>query len=98
MVATASSPACGVWPSVTWATRDPRRERTRDTAVLRATHRLIAKVSHDFDHWSYNTAVAACREFTNELYKYVQAGARTATLDRGGGHTGHPDGADDART
>jgi leucyl-tRNA synthetase len=45
------------------------------------THRLIAKVSHDFENWSYNTAVAACREFTNDLYKYVSEGAETATLD-----------------
>jgi len=52
-----------------------------DRAVVRSTHRLIAKVSHDFDHWSYNTAVAACREFTNEVYRYVQEGARRETLD-----------------
>ena len=40
----------------------------------RATHALVAKVSEDYDRWSYNTAVAACMEFTNLLYKHVQAG------------------------
>ena len=41
----------------------------------RDTHRLVAKVSEDYDRWSYNTAVAACMEFTNLLYKHAQAGA-----------------------
>ena len=35
--------------------------------LRRATHRLIAKVSDDYDRWSYNTAVAACMEFSNLL-------------------------------
>ncbi|MGI8808969.1 MAG: leucine--tRNA ligase [Acidimicrobiales bacterium] len=43
--------------------------------VERATHALVAKVSDDYERWSYNTAVAACMEFTNLLYKHVQAGA-----------------------
>jgi leucyl-tRNA synthetase len=41
--------------------------------LTRATHALIARVSEDYDRWSYNTAVAACMEFTNLLYKHVQA-------------------------
>ncbi len=41
----------------------------------RDTHRLVARVSEDYDRWSYNTAVAACMEFTNLLYKHAQAGA-----------------------
>jgi leucyl-tRNA synthetase len=40
-----------------------------DAQLERATHRLIAEVSGDFDRWSYNTAVAACMEFTNLLTK-----------------------------
>ena len=43
-----------------------------------ATHRLIARVSDDYDRWSYNTAVAAFMEFTNLLYKHVQAGTERA--------------------
>ena len=39
------------------------------TAVDKAAHRLIARVSDDFERWSYNTAVAALMEFTNLLYK-----------------------------
>ena len=40
-------------------------------------------MTHDFERWSYNTAVAALREHTNVLYRYAQsaAGARRATLD-----------------
>ena len=42
--------------------------------MVRKAHWAIAKVSDDYDRWSYNTAVAACMEFTNLLYKHVQAG------------------------
>jgi leucyl-tRNA synthetase len=59
------------------------REPTEaDVAIERSTHRLIAKVDEDYERWSYNTAVAAFMEFTNELYRYVQApeGPRAATL------------------
>jgi leucyl-tRNA synthetase len=60
-----------------------REPTDADIDVDRATHRLIAKVSDDYERWSYNTAVAAFMEHTNELYRYVQsdAGARSATLD-----------------
>ena len=39
------------------------------TKVERAAHRLVAKVSEDYERWSYNTAVAALMEFTNLLYR-----------------------------
>jgi leucyl-tRNA synthetase len=54
-----------------------------DEALERETHRLIDKVNSDFERWSYNTAVAACMEFVNGVYRYVQsdAGGRTATVD-----------------
>jgi leucyl-tRNA synthetase len=54
-----------------------------DIDIDRSTHRLIAKVSDDYERWSYNTAVAAFMEFTNDLYRYTQApeGARQQTLD-----------------
>jgi leucyl-tRNA synthetase len=60
-----------------------RRPTAADEDVRRATHRLIARVSEDYDRWSYNTAVAALMEFTNLLYRYVQSpdGARVQTLD-----------------
>jgi leucyl-tRNA synthetase len=38
-------------------------------AVDKAAHRLIARVTDDFERWSYNTSVAALMEFTNLLYK-----------------------------
>ncbi len=41
-----------------------------DIAVTRSTHRLIAKVSDDIERWSFNTSVAACMEFANELQRY----------------------------
>ena len=37
--------------------------------VDRAAHRLVAKVSEDYERWSYNTAVAALMEFTNLMYR-----------------------------
>ncbi len=37
--------------------------------VDKAAHRLIDRVSADYERWSYNTAVAAFMEFTNLLYK-----------------------------
>ena len=54
-----------------------------DIDVQRAGHRLIQRVTDDYDRWSYNTAVAAMREFTNGLYSYVQsdAGGQRETLD-----------------
>jgi leucyl-tRNA synthetase len=54
-----------------------------DDAIDKATHRLVARVTDEYERWSYNTAVASFMEFTNELYKYVQSphGPRTQTLD-----------------
>ncbi len=49
--------------------------------LLHATHRLIARVSDDYERWSYNTAVAACMEFTNLVYRHVQAGANDTEVD-----------------
>ena|GEM_PF-6993 len=37
--------------------------------VDRAAHRLIVRVTDEFERWSYNTAVAAFMEFTNLLHK-----------------------------
>ena len=54
-----------------------------DTEISRATHRLIAKVSDDIERWSFNTAVAACMEFSNELQRYQRgpAGPHRETHD-----------------
>ena len=43
--------------------------------LARAAHRLVARITDEFERWSYNTAVAACMEFTNLLTRHVQAGA-----------------------
>ncbi len=53
-----------------------------DAEIDKATHHLIDRVTRDYERWSYNTAVAAFMEFTNSLYKYVQAedGAHDDTL------------------
>jgi leucyl-tRNA synthetase len=48
------------------------------------THRLIARVNSDYERWSYNTAVAACMEFLNSVYRYVQSvegGPRRGSVD-----------------
>jgi leucyl-tRNA synthetase len=59
---------------------DDRDPTEVDTEIRRSTHRLIERVTDELRRWSYNTAVAAFREFTNSLYHYVQSGARAATL------------------
>jgi leucyl-tRNA synthetase len=53
-----------------------------DAEVTKATHRLVERVTRDFERWSYNTAVAALREHTNLLYRYAQSegGAHQPTL------------------
>ncbi len=48
---------------------DPTGE---DLAMRRATHRLIDRVSGEYERWSYNTAVAACMEFVNLVQPYVR--------------------------
>src|SRR5918996_513211 len=60
-----------------------RDETDADRAVTRGRHALVGKVTDDFDRWGYNTAVAACMEYVNDLYKYVQSdsGPRRETLD-----------------
>ena len=54
-----------------------------DNALIRATHRLIAKVTDDMERWSFNTSVAACMEFTNELQRYrrEESGAHRPSYD-----------------
>ncbi|MDP8936637.1 MAG: leucine--tRNA ligase [Actinomycetota bacterium] len=47
----------------------------------RATHRLVARVTDEYDRWSYNTVVAATMEFTNLLYKHVQGGGDPGPVD-----------------
>jgi leucyl-tRNA synthetase len=60
-----------------------RDETDADRDITRGRHALVGKVTDDFDRWGYNTAVAACMEYVNDLYKYVQseAGPRRETLD-----------------
>ncbi len=60
-----------------------RDETDADRAITRGRHALVKKVTDDVDRWAYNTAIAQCMEFTNELYAYVQSdvGARRETLD-----------------
>ncbi|TMK88648.1 MAG: leucine--tRNA ligase [Actinobacteria bacterium] len=58
-----------------WRVADPESDAVpaADESIAlemnRAAHRLIARVSDEYERWSYNTAVAACMEFTNVLYK-----------------------------
>ncbi len=60
-------------PGSDLVTAEREGERTdADEAVHRSTHRVIDRITGDYDRWSYNTAVAAAMEFTNELYRYVQ--------------------------
>jgi len=54
-----------------------------DTEIDRITHRLVARITNEYDRRSYNTAVAGFMEFTNTLYRYVQSddGPHATTLD-----------------
>jgi leucyl-tRNA synthetase len=75
-----------VWRLATGEAGSPpvdRAETDADRAVVRARHAVVAKVTDDFERWGYNTAVAACMEYVNELYKYIQSadGPRRETLD-----------------
>jgi leucyl-tRNA synthetase len=47
----------------------------QDMGMVRATHRLVAKVGDDLERWSFNTAVAACMEFSNQLQRYRRSAA-----------------------
>ena len=60
-----------------------REPTAADAEVESSMHRLIQRVTDEYERWSYNTAVAGFMEQTNTLYKYVQSpeGARRATLD-----------------
>jgi leucyl-tRNA synthetase len=44
-----------------------------DLAVRQATHRTIARVTSDFERWSYNTAVAALMELLNTVSKAARS-------------------------
>ena len=53
-----------------------RDETDADRAVSRGRHALVQKVTDDFDRWAYNTAMAACMEYVNDLYRYIQSDRR----------------------
>ena len=65
-------------------TPSDREANDADVEMERRTNRLIAKVTDDYERWSYNTVVAAFMEFNNDLYRYAQSedGPRAATLDQ----------------
>jgi leucyl-tRNA synthetase len=54
-----------------------------DEHVRRETHRTIARVTNDFNRWSYNTSVAALMELLNTVSKAARSdgGIEEATLD-----------------
>ncbi len=52
-----------------------------DLEIRRATHRLIDRVSRDYDRWSYHTAVAACQEFVHLVAPYARDGGHPEVLD-----------------
>ncbi len=58
-------------------------ENDEDMEIRKSSHRMVAKVTRDFERWSYNTAVAACMQFTNTLNRYVRSvqGPHSEVLD-----------------
>ena len=92
-----------VWRLVTGEVHTPTTVRSgeptgSDGEIDRGAHRLTERVTRDFERWSYNTAVAACMEFTNDLYRYVQApeGPHGEVLDEALGPAPAGDGPDGA--
>jgi leucyl-tRNA synthetase len=69
-----------LWRAAVPDSQLPTAEGDAADQLRRATHRLIARVSEDFDRWSYNTAVAALMEFTNLLYKQGRSDEAVDTL------------------
>ncbi len=70
-----------------WRLADPATDAVPDAPagetaadIDNAAHRLIARVSDEFDRWSFNTSVAACMEFTNLLYKQGKTDFAVDTL------------------
>jgi leucyl-tRNA synthetase len=69
-----------------WRVAEPSSDTVADATsddaaeVDRAAHRLIARVSEEYDRWSYNTAVAGCMEFTNLLHKQGKTAFAVDTL------------------
>ena len=60
-----------------------REPTAADLELEKATHRLIDRISRDYERWSYNTGVAVAMEFINTVYRHIQVpeGARRATVD-----------------
>ena len=48
---------------------EPQKQAAEPEAVDRAAHRLISRITGEYERWSYNTAVAGLMEFTNLLSK-----------------------------
>lgn len=63
-------------------TAQNREPTEADIAIERSTHQLIARITDEYERWAYNTSVAGCMEFVNQLYRYAQDknGVRTETL------------------
>ncbi len=60
-----------------------RQPTDADRELEKATHRLIDRMTRDYERWSYNTGVAAAMEFVNTVYRHVQApaGVSVASVD-----------------
>ena len=56
-------------------------QTAEDLSIRQATHRLIDRVSRDYERWSYNTAVAACMEFVNLLQPYARGSGHAEVVD-----------------
>ncbi len=52
---------------------DGTRTAQQAAALRRVVHQTIRKVSHDMEHFEFNTIISALMELTNELYKQREA-------------------------
>jgi len=69
-----------------WRLADPASDAVKEATgedvhvIDRAAHRLIERITGEYERWSYNTAVAGYMEFTNLLYKQGKTDFAVDTL------------------
>ncbi|MGC8465829.1 MAG: leucine--tRNA ligase [Acidimicrobiales bacterium] len=69
------------FPGVEMTISDRTELNDDDRAFRVLLHETIAKVTAEYERWSYNAAVASLMSLTNALYRYGAAGAQRSVFD-----------------
>lgn len=59
-----------VWTLIQEYAEHDKVSTEHDTAILKAQHKTVRKVSEDYHRLSFNTAIAAMMEYVNDLYRF----------------------------